>query len=133
LLENLTTYEIVVIDGQRTNDCGIIGSGPTDLVDRPLTSPFVARFTTADLSAASLFTPENGAIQVDTRSASVIIRSLMTGFTIVLTGPGGPVQERRTWHRRPGLVFPERRAAQLIFSVTVNGTRSRGTLRRISH
>ena len=132
LLESLTTYEIVVVDGQRTNATGlIVGSGPTDLVDRPLTSPFVARFTTADLRPPQLlsFTPEDGAIQVDTRSVVRLSfdESLQsTGFTIVLTGPGGPIAgttslgiDGRVLVFTPNVELPP----NAIFSVTVNGVR----------
>ena len=99
-LRSLTTYQIVVVDGDRKDALGaVIGLGPTDLVGRPLVSPFIAAFTTADNDPPVLVSifPTNGASQIDPRAVPRLsfnepVRD--TNFSLTLTGPGGPVAGR---------------------------------------
>ncbi|MEO7676848.1 MAG: Ig-like domain-containing protein, partial [Verrucomicrobiota bacterium] len=96
-LKSLTTYQIIVVNGERKDALGgIIGVGPTDLVGRPLVAPFISSFTTADNDPPLLVSifPANGAIQIDPRvvprlSFNEPLRE--TNFSVTLTGPGGPV------------------------------------------
>ena len=96
-LKSLQTYQVVVIDGTRLNALGqLSASGPTDLVGRPLTAPFVSTFTTADNDPPLIVSqfPANGEIQIDPRavlrlSFSEPIQSSNLVFT--LTGPNGPI------------------------------------------
>lgn len=96
-LQSEVTYEIVVIDGERKGPTGIvIATGPTDLVGRPLTAPFISRFTTADQDPPDLvsISPTNGAMQIDTRASVRLsfnesIRD--SNFTFTVMGAGGPV------------------------------------------
>ncbi|HAV63463.1 MAG TPA: hypothetical protein DCY13_13985, partial [Verrucomicrobiales bacterium] len=91
------TYEVVVIAGDLLSATGgLIGSGPRDLVGRPLVVPFVSRFTTADNDPPVLLSlfPSNNAVQIDTRavprlSFNEAIRP--TGASFKLTGPQGEV------------------------------------------
>jgi hypothetical protein len=91
------TYEVVVIDGQRLNALGnVIGKGPTDLVERPLTVPFVSTFTTADNDPPLLVSifPTNSQVEIDPRAVMRLnfnepIRD--TNFSASLTGPQGTV------------------------------------------
>jgi hypothetical protein len=96
-LRSRLTYDVVVIDGERRDALGaVIGRGPTDLVGRPLSAPFVSRFTTADNDppiVLSVF-PTNNAVQIDPRAIPRLsfnepIRDSNLVFT--LTGPSGPV------------------------------------------
>ena len=96
-LRSLTTYRVVVVDGERLNAFGaVIGSGPTDLVGRPLIAPFLSTFTTADNTPpqlASIF-PTNGQIQIDPRAVMRLsfnepVRASV--FVVTLSGPGGVV------------------------------------------
>ncbi|MBL9167133.1 MAG: carboxypeptidase regulatory-like domain-containing protein [Verrucomicrobiales bacterium] len=90
-------YEIVVVAGEVFGAGGqATGSGPLDLVKRPLTSPVLSRFTTDDNDPPVLLSlfPTNGAIQIDPRSLPRLsfneaLRS--TGFVFRLTGPSGEV------------------------------------------
>ena len=96
-LQSLKTYQVVVIDGTRLNAVGnVSASGPTDLVGRPLTTPFISTFTTADNDPPVLISafPANGDIQIDPRvvlrlSFNEPIQSSNLVFT--LTGPNGAV------------------------------------------
>jgi len=90
-------HEMVVLAGDLLNaGGGVIGSGPRDLVGRPLTAPFVSRFKTADNDPPVLLSlfPTNGTIQVDPRavprlSFNETLRP--TGFSFRLAGPDGDV------------------------------------------
>lgn len=67
-LESQVVYSMVVANGDLLDALGaVIASGPRDLVNRPLLTPFVATFTTADERPPVLlsFTPEDEAVQVD--------------------------------------------------------------------
>ena len=91
------TYEVVVVDGERRDAFGaVIAHGPTDLVDRPLTVPFVSQFTTADNDPPVLVSifPGSNADQIDPRSVPRLsfnepVRS--TGFVFTVTGPNGAI------------------------------------------
>lgn len=96
-LESLKTYELVVIDGERRDPLGTVtANGPTDLVGRPLSAPFLSRFTTTDGDppvAVSIFPPD-GADQIDPRAVPRLsfnepVRS--TNITLTVIGPAGPV------------------------------------------
>jgi hypothetical protein len=90
-------YEVVVIAGELFNaGGGVIGSGPRDLVGRPLTVPFVSRFRTADNDPPVLLSifPTNGMIQIDPRAVPRLSfnETLQpVGASIRLTGPDGDV------------------------------------------
>jgi hypothetical protein len=96
-LRSLTSYEVVVIDGTRVDALGgVVGRGPTDLVDRPLPRPFLSTFSTADEDPPVLvsLSPADQEVQVDLRSVIRLsfnepIRT--SGHTFSLTGPAGPV------------------------------------------
>ena len=85
------------IDGERFNATGgLIASGPTDLVGRPLPVPFVSTFTTADGDPPVIVSafPSNNAAQIDIFSVPRLAFSepvSPTNFTFTLTGPGGAV------------------------------------------
>ncbi len=90
-------YELVVIAGDLVNGSGaVIGSGPRDLVGRPMVTPFVSRFRTADDEPPVLVSifPTNNMVQVDPRAVPRLtfneaIRA--SGFSFNLTGPSGTV------------------------------------------
>ncbi|HAV61008.1 MAG TPA: hypothetical protein DCY13_01415, partial [Verrucomicrobiales bacterium] len=90
-------YELVVIAGDLlTATGGVIGSGPRDLVGRPLTAPFVARFKTADNDPPVLLSlfPTNSAVQIDVRAVPRLSfnESLRpSGHSFRLRGPQGDV------------------------------------------
>jgi hypothetical protein len=70
-LQSQKSYEIVVIDGERVSATGeILRTGPRDLAGRPLVSPVISRFTTADNDPPLLvsISPTNGEIQIDPRA-----------------------------------------------------------------
>lgn len=96
-LKSLTSYQIIVIDGDRKDAQGnVIAIGPTDLVGRSLVSPFVAGFTTADNDPPVLVSrfPEPGQGNVDGRT---VLRFLFNeplrvqNAVITLVGPSGAV------------------------------------------
>ncbi|MBN8246992.1 MAG: carboxypeptidase regulatory-like domain-containing protein, partial [Verrucomicrobia bacterium] len=90
-------HELVVLAGDLVNGGGsVVGSGPRDLVGRPLSAPFVSRFKTADNDPPILLSlfPTNDTIQVDPRavprlSFNETLRP--AGFRIQLVGPDGVV------------------------------------------
>jgi hypothetical protein len=96
-LRSETRYEIVVVDGDRVNAFGqVIGSGPRDLVGRPLPAPFFSSFNTADQEPPRIVSvsPGEGEAQIDPRASvrlvfNEAIRS--TNYTFRLSGPGGVV------------------------------------------
>jgi hypothetical protein len=96
-LRSQKTYQVVVIDGTRSDAFGAtVASGPTDLVGRPLATPFVSAFTTADNDPPVLVSqsPAHNEIQVDPRvvlrlSFNETIQS--SNFVFTLIGPAGPV------------------------------------------
>jgi hypothetical protein len=97
LLKSLTTYQLIVIDGDRKDPFGaVIAEGPTDLVGRPLVAPFIASFTTADNDPPILVSqfPAPGEAQIDGRS---VVRFLfneplrINEAVMKLTGPAGAV------------------------------------------
>ena len=94
-LRSLTTYEIIVVDGDRQNAVGAaIAEGPRDLVGRPLPVFFSATFTTRDDIPPVLFsfTPVDGAEAVDPRSVvRLSFDEAIRVPQIRLLGPGGPV------------------------------------------
>jgi hypothetical protein len=67
-LKSMTTYDLVVINGERRDASGaVIARGPTDLVGRSQIAPLIAQFTTRDddpPQLVSLF-PLNNADQID--------------------------------------------------------------------
>ncbi|HKS38859.1 MAG TPA: LamG-like jellyroll fold domain-containing protein, partial [Verrucomicrobiae bacterium] len=96
-LVSLTTYEIIGIDGERRNASGnITGLGVTDLVGRPLVTPFISSFTTADNDPPVLVSifPGNNAVQIDPRAVMRLsfnepIRD--SNYTFIVAGLSGPV------------------------------------------
>jgi Bacterial Ig-like domain/Carboxypeptidase regulatory-like domain len=96
-LKSLTTYEVVIINGERRNVNGtVIASGPTDLVGRAQVQPLISAFTTADNDPpllVSLF-PSHNATQID---PSAVVRLTFnepihaTNFSLRLFGAGGEV------------------------------------------
>ncbi|HSH14446.1 MAG TPA: carboxypeptidase regulatory-like domain-containing protein, partial [Verrucomicrobiae bacterium] len=90
-------YEVVVIAGELFNaGGGVIGSGPRDLVGRPLTTPFTSRFRTADNDPPVLLSifPTNGMIQIDPRAVPRLSFNETlppVGASFQLTGPDGDV------------------------------------------
>ncbi|MBL9175134.1 MAG: carboxypeptidase regulatory-like domain-containing protein [Verrucomicrobiales bacterium] len=90
-------YEVIVLSGDLLNATGgVIGSGPRDLVGRPLTASFVARFITADNDPPVLLSvfPADATIQVDPRAVPRLSFNetlLPTGFSFRLSGPLGEV------------------------------------------
>ncbi len=96
-LRSLTTYQVVVSNGDRKDALGqVVGSGPQDLVGRPLAAPFLASFTTADSDPPQLISifPTNGAVQIDPRSIPRLAFNepiQAAGFSFTVSGPAGPV------------------------------------------
>jgi len=96
-LRSLTTYEVIALSGERRNALGtLVGSGPTDVVGRPLLVPFVSSFTTGDNDKPFVdsLSPADGAGQVDPRAVIRVVYNepiRFTNFTIRLTGPNGAV------------------------------------------
>lgn len=96
-LSSMTTYEVVVISGERRDAVGtIIATGPTDRVGRYLPQLFVSTFTTRDDDPPLLVSmaPAPGAIQVDPLAAMRLtfnepLRNTNIQFT--LSGPSGAV------------------------------------------
>lgn len=96
-LTSLQTYEVVVLAGDLPGPGGTsIGSGPRDLVGRPMAAPFMSHFTTADNDPPVLLSlfPSNNAVQIDPRAVPRLsfnepLRS--TGFVFTVSGPGGVV------------------------------------------
>ncbi|MFO1460689.1 MAG: LamG-like jellyroll fold domain-containing protein [Verrucomicrobiota bacterium] len=90
-------YEVIALAGDLLNATGgVIGSGPRDLVGRPLTASFVGRFITADNDPPVLLSvfPTPAMIQVDPRAVPRLSfnESLRpTGFSFHLSGPAGEV------------------------------------------
>ncbi|MDH7501179.1 MAG: Ig-like domain-containing protein, partial [Verrucomicrobiota bacterium] len=90
-------YEVVVVAGDVLSPSGaVIGTGPRDLVGRPMPSAFLSRFRTADNDPPLLLSifPSNNAVQIDPRavprlSFNEALRP--TGFSFTLVGPDGPV------------------------------------------
>ncbi len=91
------SYEVIVVAGDLLSATGrIIGSGPRDLVDRPLVVPFRSTFTTADNDPPALLSlfPSNNAVQVDIRAVPRLSFNeavQAAGFSFTLNGPGGNV------------------------------------------
>ncbi len=129
-LESLKTYELVVIDGERRDPLGsVTAAGPTDLVGRPLSAPFLSRFTTADGDppvVVSIF-PADGANQIDPRAVPRLsfnepVRS--TNVTLTVIGPTGPVAGVATVGlNRLGLNFTPTAALQpnTTYTLSVSG------------
>jgi len=96
-LLSLTTYEVVVVAGDRLDPSGnVIGRGPEDLAGRPLVAPFVSAFTTADLTPPLMLSifPGDGQVQIDPRAVMRLSFNepiSPTGAVVTLTGPGGVV------------------------------------------
>ncbi|MDB6036537.1 MAG: hypothetical protein JWM99_378, partial [Verrucomicrobiales bacterium] len=96
-LQSEKTYQVVVIDGQRLNATGAtVASGPADLVGRPLPTPFLSSFTTADNDPPLVVSqfPSVSQVQVDTRSVLRLtfnepIRTSNLVFSV--SGPRGPI------------------------------------------
>src|SRR4030095_13530864 len=94
-LLSLTTYQVVVVDGDRKDALGqTIGRGPEDLAGRPMIAPFLSTFTTADNDPPVLLSlfPTNGAGQIDPRAVMRLsfnesIRD--SGFSVALVGTNG--------------------------------------------
>lgn len=96
-LKSLTTYEVVVINGERRDVGGaIIANGPRDLVGRAQLEPLVTTFTTRDEDppvVVSLF-PANNSVNLPTITVPRIsfteaIRP--DGISITMIGTNGPV------------------------------------------
>lgn len=96
-LKSLTTYEVVVINGERRDVGGaIIANGPRDLVGRAQSEPLLTTFTTRDDDppvVVSLF-PANNSVNLPTTAVPRIsfteaIRP--DGISITLIGTNGPV------------------------------------------
>jgi hypothetical protein len=96
-LQSLATYSVIVLAGELIGSTGgVIGSGPTDLVGRPLNAPFEADFTTADQTPPILLSifPSNNAVQIDPISVPRLVFNKTlnpTNFVFILTGSNGPV------------------------------------------
>ena len=96
-LRSQKTYQAVVLDGTRLDaTANLIASGPTDLVGRPLTAPFISTFSTADNDPPLLVSqfPANGDIMIDPRAVLRLAFNepiQATNFTFTLTGPAGAV------------------------------------------
>lgn len=96
-LASLQSYDVIIVAGDIVGGSGgAVGTGPRDLVGRPLTVPSISRFTTADNDPPVLLSlfPTNGATQIDPRNLPRVsfnepIRS--TGFVFRVTGPSGDV------------------------------------------
>ena len=127
-----TDYEIVVINGERRNPVGeIIGAGPTDLVGRPLLTPFVSTFRTADNDPPVVVsqTPLPDSIQIDPRSVIRLVYNeplRSQGVDVTLTGPSGNESGRsslgpdlKTLVFTPDTVL----APNSAYTVTVNDVR----------
>ena len=90
-------YELVVVAGDVLSPGGAVtGSGPRDLVGRPIPSTFLSRFRTADNDPPLLLSifPSNNAVQIDPRAVPRLTfnEALQpTGFSFTLVGPDGPV------------------------------------------
>ena len=90
-------YEVIALAGDLLNATGgVIGSGPRDLVGRPLTTSFVGRFITADNEPPILLSvfPTPAMIQVDPRAVPRLSFSESlrpTGYSFRLNGPAGEV------------------------------------------
>ncbi len=67
-LQSLQVYEAVVLAGDVPGPNGsVIGSGPRDLVGRPMAAPFESRFATADSTPPQLVSmfPANGEVHLE--------------------------------------------------------------------
>jgi hypothetical protein len=95
-LKSITTYDLVVINGERRNAAGtVIASGPTDLVGRSQVLPLIAQFTTRDddpPQLVSLF-PAHNATEVtpDAVMRLSFNEPIRPTFSINVIGPGGPL------------------------------------------
>ncbi|MEI7731986.1 MAG: Ig-like domain-containing protein [Verrucomicrobiota bacterium] len=96
-LRSLTSYEVVVLDGDRVDAFGgVMARGPTDLVGRILVAPFISQFTTMDNDPPVLLSiyPTNGSVQIDPRAVVRLsfnepIRD--SNYVCTLLGTNGPV------------------------------------------
>lgn len=92
------TYEVVVVNGELRDAVGNVSArGPRDEVDRPLTLPFVSRFTTADQDPPDLVSvfPTNQSVQVELQT---ILRWTFnepirpSNVVVRVVGASGPVE-----------------------------------------
>lgn len=112
-LKSLTTYDLVIINGERRDAAGaIIARGPTDLVGRSQIAPLIAQFTTRDDAPPQLVSlfPLHNADQIDPLAVVRLsfnepIRG--TNISLVLFTNGVPV---------PGAVSLSADAKILVFT-----------------